>query len=549
MTHKIQIFTKPNCRFCEIAKQTLRKSGFAYSEHDIATSKRAANLSVYLSGVVTVPQIFIGGIHVNGSSDLVALAAAERLVPLTAGVTRAISQDDLSDADIAAGAEDLILNALIPESDGTHSDDPEEWAILHFYKAFFGFWPNCFYFMHHWPEAYKLFVYAHNIGAIGGGRNIVGEAVMMAVGFATSNAHGCNYCQVHMTAAGGKNSLGMPKLIEAARLGKAPVTAPIGPFEVALSDLAAAATTNTVTVKQLSHVKSLTNKARVSKAGADANIMGTAMIASAFGFLNTFNDLTGVQVEAEWAEQAKAHAGIEAGRHGVSTDRTSTNLNHDLPQNGPSIEEMIAQYEGIVAGTGGTEAYAICELGLVPAWMMLWPEHLRARHVLFYAEIMQPRDHSPIASELKHLMARVAAVSKGHDYLAAVEGWLAYRASEKTLVAVERVRHCFAVAKGQEVARSLFTQAEQAALTLAWLSAQTPLTTPRRFIQSTLDAFSPVELVHLITVCSMAGLIQRFVAIAKPQIEPEVKDFLASNGLVTDTLAIRYPLIGKHLER
>lgn len=116
-------------------------------------------------------------------------------------------------------------------------------------------------------------------------------------------------------------------------------------------------------------------------------------------------------------------------------------------------------------------------------------------------------------------------------------------------MAVERVRHCFAVAKGQEVSRSLFTQAEQAALTLAWLSAQTPLTTPRRFIQSTLDAFSPVELVHLITVCSMAGLIQRFVAIAKPQIEPEVKDFLVSNGLVTDTLAIRYPLIGKHLER
>ncbi len=547
MTQKIQIFTKPDCRFCETAKKIFREGNVAYTEHDVTASERTANLSVYRSGVATVPQIFIGNLHINGARDAVALAAADRLVSLTTGATDDIDTDSLSDAEIAAGAEDLVLNELIPESDGTHSNDPEEWAILHFYKAFFGFWPNCFYFMHHWPEAYKLFVYAHNVGAIGVGREIIGEPVMMATGFATSNAHGCNYCQVHMTAAGGDKSLGIPKLIEAARSGKAPATAPIGSFELALADLAAAATTNTVTAELLSNVKSLADNARVSQAGAEANITGTAMIASAFGFLNTFNDLTGVKVEAAWAKQAKEAAGIEAGRHGVSEGRASTNLDRDLPQGGPSIEDMIAKYEGIVAAAGGVAAYAEQELGLTPSWITLWPERLRARHVLFYAEIMQARDRSPIASELKHLMARVAAVAKGHDYLAAVEGWLAYQAGGETPQAVERVRHCFDAAKGRGDWRSLFTEAEQAALVLAWLSAQTPLVTPRRFIEPALKAFSSVELVHLITVCSVAGLVQRFAAITKPQIEPEVKDFLACHSLTADTLAIRYPLPSKVL--
>ncbi len=542
MNHKIEIFTKPDCPFCETAKETFRKGGFAYAEQDVTASERTANLSVYLSGVATVPQIFIGNLHVNGSRDVVALAAAERLASLTAGATDNIDMDSLSDADIASGAEDLVLNELIPESNGTHSDDPEEWAILHFYKAFFGFWPNCFYFMHHWPEAYKLFVYAHNVGAIGAGREIIGEPVMMATGFATSNAHGCNYCQVHMTAAGGDKSLGIPKLIETARSGEAPPEAPIGPFEVALADLAAAATTNTVTAELLSNVKSLANKARVSKAGVEANIVGTAMIASAFGFLNTFNDLTGVKVEAEWAKQAEAAAGIEAGRHGVSEERTSTNLDHHLPEGGPSIEDMIAKYEGMVADAGGVEAYATHELGLMPSWIMLWPEHLRARHALFYTEMMQPRSHSPVPSELKHLMARVSAIAKGHDYLAAVEGWLAYQAGGETPQAAERVRYCFDAAKDRGAWRSHFTAAEQSALVLAWLSAQTPLTTPRRFIEPLLRAFSSVEVIHLITVCSVAGLVQRFVAIAKPQIEPKVKDFLTRHHLTIDTLAIRYPL-------
>ncbi len=542
MTEMLELFSKPNCPYCAQAKETLARAGLGYREHDVSARRRTADLSVYLSGVSTVPQIFAGDRHINGARDLTALDTSGRLAPLVASADGRIDMEALSGDELAEGAEDIVLKDHIPESDGTRSDDPEQWAILRFYKDFFGFWPNCFYFQHHWPESYKLFVYAHNVGTIETGQQILGTPVMMATGFSTSAASGCNYCQVHMTSAGGEKSLGVPKLIEAARKGEPPEGSPIGPFEAALADLAAAATGNTVSDEQLARARALADRARVSKADAEANVIGTAIIASAFGFLNTFNDLTGVDIEAEWAKQSAEKAGIEPGRHGVSAHRTSNNLDHELPEGGPSVEQMVAKYEAVVADAGGVEAYARRELGLMPSWMRLWPEKLRARHALFYAELMQDRDHSPVPSELKHLMARVSAIAKGHDYLAAAEGLLAHRAAADDAHALERVRHCFDAATRRAPGRDLFSEKERAALTVAWLAGQVPVTTPRRYVQPAIDHWTPVELVHLFTVCGVAGLVQRFAAIAKPKIEPEVLDFLDGNALTADTLALRYPL-------
>ena len=538
----ITVFTKPGCPYCAKTKGALDDSGLSYEEIDVKASTRNADASVYFSGEATVPQAFFGDIHVNGSTDVVALQKAGGLKQLARSTSQtALSVADTPDQELARGAKDLPLRDIIPESDGTHDSDPETWAILHMYKEFFGFWPNCFYFMHHWPEAYKLFVYCHNAGAIGQGKEILGAPVMMAEGFSTSSAHGCNYCMTHSVATGGDMSLAMPKLIEAARQGKAPADAPIGPFELELIDLAADAAKNTVTDKRLDNIRSLAGKARVSKEDADANIASTAMIASAFGFLNAFNDLTGVKVEAEWSQEAEKAAGVSAGRHGVSTDRSSTNLDYDLPEGGPSLPEMMAKYDGIVEDGGGAEPYALDQLGLVPSWIAAWPQALKARHVYFYTELMEPRSHSPIPSELKHLMMRVAHIARDHDELAAVEGLLAHRAAGKTSLSVERVRQAFAAATDVQQPRGLFEVGEIAALKLAWISAQMPLTTPRRFVEPALETWGHVELVHLMTVCALAGLVQRFAAIAKPPFETETRSFLAEHGLEHKALAIRYP--------
>lgn len=546
MPAAIRLFTKPDCSYCETAKTLLEQRGYAYEEFDITQSRRNAALSVYLSGVSAVPQIFIGEHHVNGCEDLLALDASGRMAAMVDSAQgppemESLSPESLSPGQLEAGAEDLRLKEVIPESDGTHSEDPEQWPILHFYKSFFGFWPHCFRFMHHWPEAYKLFVYAHNLGAIGMGREILGEPVMMATGFAASNAHGCNYCRIHMTAAGGEASLGLPELMEHARSDPDSSEGPLGPYELALADLAATSVHNRDLAPHLEKVLSLADAARTSRADPQVCIMGTAMIAAAFGFLNVFNDLTGVDVELEWAEQARSRAGIEPGRHAVSREAAYGNLDHRLPEGGPSMEEMLARHDAQVAKAGGVECYTRRELGLLPSWMQSWPEALQARHALFYTELMQERAHSLISSELKHLMARVSAIAKGHAYLAAVEGWLAHRAGGETDLAVERVRLCFEAAQERPPGRDCFNEGERAALRLAWLSAQVPLTTPRRFVNPAIQSHTPVELVHLVTVCALASLVQRFVAIVRPGMEPEVTAFLHAHGLESDTLRLRYP--------
>jgi len=541
MTAPIHIFTKPDCPHCARAKDALEAEGLAYTVHDITADAATAARAVYLSGLATLPQIFIGRTRVTGARDLIRLHEAGRL--------RALADAAVGDIDPATvpadraldGAKDILLRDVIHQSDGTHSDSPEEWPILRFYKEFFGFWPNCFAYMHHWPEAYKLFVYAHNRGAIGLGREVLGPPIMMATGFATSNAGGCDYCQVHMTAAAGDMSAGMPRLIEATRKGEAPDASPIGPFELELVDLAAESATNDVSADRLDRIRARAGEARVSDAGAEANIMGTAMIASAFGFLNTFNDLSGVDVEPDWARHSAEKAGVAHGRHAVGDDGVGSNLDHDLPQGGPTMDEMIARCDAAVAEAGGVEAYLRRDFGLVPEWVRAWPEELRARHALFYAEVMGDRAHSRLSPELKHLVIRVAAIAQGHDALAATEAVCAIHAGGGDDAAIARARLCFDAATGRGGAE-VFSDRERAALTVGWLSAQKPLTTPHRFIQPAIAHFDPVELAHLFTVCGLAGLVQRFCAITAPGMGPEVADLAHRHGLETDTLAIRYPL-------
>lgn len=86
------------------------------------------------------------------------------------------------------------------------------------------------------------------------------------------------------------------------------------------------------------------------------------------------------------------------------------------------------------------------------------------------------------------------------------------------------------------------SQLEKAAQKLAWLSAQTPLTTPRRFVQPILDHYQLKALLQIIVACSIASMVQRFVANSKPKLEPEVIQFLIENDLERDPLILRYCL-------
>jgi glutaredoxin 3 len=76
----IEIYTQAWCPFCERAMQTLTKKGVEFREIDAPRGSAARQQASQRSGGRTsVPQIFVGGKHIGGCDDLLALDHAGKL--------------------------------------------------------------------------------------------------------------------------------------------------------------------------------------------------------------------------------------------------------------------------------------------------------------------------------------------------------------------------------------------------------------------------------------------------------------------------------------
>lgn len=70
----VEIYTKPTCGFCHMAKRLLTAKGVSFAEVNItAQPDKRAEMIQRAKGGSTVPQIFIGGAHIGGCDDLIAL--------------------------------------------------------------------------------------------------------------------------------------------------------------------------------------------------------------------------------------------------------------------------------------------------------------------------------------------------------------------------------------------------------------------------------------------------------------------------------------------
>ncbi|MBB3994101.1 glutaredoxin 3 [Sulfitobacter undariae] len=82
----VEIYTSPLCGFCHATKRLLNEKGISFSEVDVlANPDRKPEMIKRANGGRTVPQIFIGDIHVGGNDDLYALERAGKLDALLAG--------------------------------------------------------------------------------------------------------------------------------------------------------------------------------------------------------------------------------------------------------------------------------------------------------------------------------------------------------------------------------------------------------------------------------------------------------------------------------
>jgi glutaredoxin 3 len=84
--NRVKMYTTEFCPFCIRAKALLRQLGVAEIDEvrvDIEPAERLR--MVELTGRRTVPQIFIGAVHVGGCDDLFALERRGALAELLAG--------------------------------------------------------------------------------------------------------------------------------------------------------------------------------------------------------------------------------------------------------------------------------------------------------------------------------------------------------------------------------------------------------------------------------------------------------------------------------
>jgi glutaredoxin 3 len=88
MTAPVEIYTTQYCGYCRMAKSLLSKKNVAYTEIDVGGDPALrAKMTERAQGGTTVPQIFIGTVHVGGCDDLYALEQAGGLDRLLAGET------------------------------------------------------------------------------------------------------------------------------------------------------------------------------------------------------------------------------------------------------------------------------------------------------------------------------------------------------------------------------------------------------------------------------------------------------------------------------
>ena len=76
----VEIYTTPFCPYCSKAKSLLKRKNVAYKEIDVSDDHRLREaMTKRAGGRTSVPQIFVGAIHVGGCDDLHALENKRQL--------------------------------------------------------------------------------------------------------------------------------------------------------------------------------------------------------------------------------------------------------------------------------------------------------------------------------------------------------------------------------------------------------------------------------------------------------------------------------------
>ncbi|WP_313319005.1 glutaredoxin 3 [Stenotrophomonas sp.] len=84
-TPEITIYSTAVCPYCVAAKNFLKSKGQSWTEVRIDLDPAEREKMMAMTKRTSVPQIFVGDVHVGGYDDMMALHRAGKLEPLLAG--------------------------------------------------------------------------------------------------------------------------------------------------------------------------------------------------------------------------------------------------------------------------------------------------------------------------------------------------------------------------------------------------------------------------------------------------------------------------------
>lgn len=185
-------------------------------------------------------------------------------------------------------------------------EDQDLQKLIQFYEETLGFCPNSVKTMHHRPRIAYAFIEMNKAVMQNNGR--VTSALKRLVGYISSNAAGCRYCQAHTIRAAERYGAEKEQLDN---IWNYKTHASFSEAEKAALDLALAASVipNAVTDEVAENARKHWNEGEI------VEIMGVIAL---FGFLNRWNDSMGTQIEdgaIESGNELLKEDGWETGKH------------------------------------------------------------------------------------------------------------------------------------------------------------------------------------------------------------------------------------------
>ncbi|MCU0436343.1 MAG: carboxymuconolactone decarboxylase family protein [Raineya sp.] len=185
-------------------------------------------------------------------------------------------------------------------------DDAELLKLIEFYNETLGFCPNSVKTMHKRPRIAYAFIEMNKAVMECKGR--VTSALKRMIGYISSHATGCQYCQAHTIRAAERYGAEQEKLNH---IWEYRTHAAFSDAERVALDFALAASTVPNTVDD-------TIAENLRKHWDDGEIVEILGVIALFGFLNRWNDSMGTELEKEAVESGEKllqHKGWSVGKH------------------------------------------------------------------------------------------------------------------------------------------------------------------------------------------------------------------------------------------